>query len=167
MALQIGSEVNFSELAQLVKADQKTVDKYISLLEKSFVIFTLPVFSGNVRNEIKKNKKIYFYDTGIVNAITRNFNPIANRNDVWALFENYMIAERMKCLHQHQMEANCFFWRTTQQQEVDCVEKTKERLLAVEFKWDERVKNKFLQLLRRPIQKQKRSSYQKPIGEAF
>ncbi|KRT16637.1 ATPase [Pedobacter ginsenosidimutans] len=142
LALQIGSEVNFSELAQLVKADQKTVDKYISLLEKSFVIFTLPAFAGNVRNEIKKNKKIYFYDTGIVNAITRNFNPIANRNDVGALFENYMIAERMKFLHQHQMEADCFFWRTTQQQEIDYVEKTKERFLAVEFKWNERGKNK-------------------------
>jgi len=142
LALQVGSEVNFSELAQLVKADQKTVDKYISLLEKSFVVFSLPAFSGNVRNEIKKNKKIYFYDTGIVNAITRNFNPIANRNDVGALFENYMIAERMKFLHQHQIEAECFFWRTTQQQEIDYIEKTKEKLLAVEFKWSERGKNK-------------------------
>ncbi len=142
LALQIGSEVNFSELAQLVKADQKTVDKYINLLEKSFVIFTLPAFAGNVRNEIKKNKKIYFYDTGIVNAITRNFNSIANRNDVGALFENYMIAERMKFLHQHQMEADCFFWRTTQQQEIDYIEKTKDKLLAVEFKWNERGKNK-------------------------
>lgn len=142
LALQIGSEVNFCELAQLVKADQKTVDKYINLLEKSFVIFTLPAFAGNVRNEIKKNKKIYFYDTGIVNAITRNFNSIANRNDVGALFENYMIAERMKFLHQHQMEADCFFWRTTQQQEIDYIEKTKDKLLAVEFKWNERGKNK-------------------------
>ncbi|WP_406824232.1 ATP-binding protein [Pedobacter sp. KACC 23697] len=142
LALQIGSEVNFSELAQLVKADQKTVDKYISLLEKSFVVFTLPAFSGNVRNEIKKNKKIYFYDTGIVNAITRNFNQIANRNDVGALFENYMIGERMKYLHQHQLEAECFFWRTTQQQEIDYIEKTKQRFLAVEFKWNERGKNK-------------------------
>lgn len=142
LALQVGSEVNFSELAQLVKADQKTVDKYINLLEKSFVIFTLPAFAGNVRNEIKKNKKIYFYDTGIVNAITRNFNSIANRNDVGALFENYMIAERMKFLHQHQMEADCFFWRTTQQQEIDYVEKTKDKFLAVEFKWNERGKNK-------------------------
>ena len=142
LALQVGSEVNFSELAQLVKADQKTVDKYISLLEKSFVVFSLPAFSGNVRNEIKKNKKIYFYDTGIVNAITRNFNPIANRNDVGALFENYMIAERMKFLHQHQIEAECFFWRTTQQQEIDYIEKTKGKLLAVEFKWSERGKNK-------------------------
>jgi len=142
LALQIGSEVNFSELAQLVKADQKTVDKYISLLEKSFVVFSLPAFSGNVRNEIKKNKKIYFYDTGIVNAITRNFNSLANRNDVGALFENYMIAERMKYLHQHQIEADCFFWRTTQQQEIDYIEKTKQRFLAVEFKWNERGKNK-------------------------
>jgi predicted AAA+ superfamily ATPase len=142
LALQVGSEVNFSELAQLVKADQKTVDKYINLLEKSFVVFTLPAFSGNVRNEIKKNKKIYFYDTGIVNAITRNFNPLANRNDVGALFENYMIAERMKFLHQHQLEADCFFWRTTQQQEIDYIEKTKQKFLAVEFKWNERGKNK-------------------------
>lgn len=142
LALQIGSEVNFSELAQLVKADQKTVDKYITLLEKSFVVFTLPAFSGNVRNEIKKNKKIYFYDTGIVNAITRNFNPLTNRNDVGALFENYMIAERMKYLHQHQMEADVFFWRTTQQQEIDYIEKTNNKLLAVEFKWNEKSKNK-------------------------
>jgi predicted AAA+ superfamily ATPase len=142
LALQIGSEVNFSELAQLVKADHKTVDKYVSLLEKSFVVFTLPAFAGNVRNEIKKNKKIYFYDTGIVNAITRNFSSINNRNDVGALFENYMIAERIKFLHQHQMEADCFFWRTTQQQEVDYIEKTKLKFLAVEFKWNERGKNK-------------------------
>lgn len=142
LALQIGSEVNFSELAQLVKADQKTVDKYVNLLEKAFVVFTLPAFSGNVRNEIKKNKKIYFYDTGIVNAITRNFNPINNRNDVGALFENYMIAERMKFLHQNQIEADCFFWRTTQQQEIDYIEQSANKLLAVEFKWSERVKAK-------------------------
>ncbi|GGH16023.1 ATP-binding protein [Pedobacter zeae] len=143
LALQVGSEVNFSELAQLVKADQKTVDKYISLLEKSFVIFSLPAFSGNVRNEIKKSKKIYFYDTGIINAITRNFSPLTNRNDVGALFENYMIAERVKFLHQNQIDAECFFWRTTQQQEIDYIEKTKEKFLAVEFKWSEKGKNKF------------------------
>lgn len=142
LALQIGSEVNFSELAQLVKADQKTVDKYIHLLEKSFVVFTLPAFSGNVRNEIKKNKKVYFYDTGIVNAITRNFNPLANRNDVGALFENYMIAERMKYLHQNQIEAEIFFWRTTQQQEIDYIEKSNQNLIAVEFKWNEKGKHK-------------------------
>lgn len=142
LALQIGSEVNFSELAQLVSADQKTVEKYINLLEKSFVVFTLSSFSGNVRNEIKKNKKIYFYDTGVVNAITRNFSPLANRNDVGALFENYMIAERIKYLHQRQIDAEVFFWRTTQQQEIDYIEKKLEGIFAVEFKWSERAKNK-------------------------
>lgn len=142
LALQIGSEVNFSELAQLVKADQKTVEKYISLLEKSFVVFTLQAFSGNVRNEIKKNKKIYFYDTGIVNAITRNFNSLNNRNDVGALFENYMIAERKKYLQQNQLEAELFFWRTTQQQEIDLIEKRGDEILAVEFKWSEKSKGR-------------------------
>lgn len=140
LALQIGSEVNFSELSMLVKADQKTIEKYIGLLEKAFVVFTLPAFSGNVRNEIRKNKKIYFYDTGIVNAITRNFNSLSNRNDVGALFENYMIAERMKYLHQNQIDAKMFFWRTTQQQEIDYIEKTNEKLLAAEFKWNSSAK---------------------------
>lgn len=80
LALQVGSEVNFSEFAQLVKAHQKTVEKYIDLLEKAFVVFTLSSYSGNVRNEIKKNRKIYFYDNGIINSVTRNFNPLQNRN---------------------------------------------------------------------------------------
>lgn len=137
LALQIGSEVNFSELAQLVKADQKTVEKYVDLLEKAFVIFSLTALSGNVRNEIKKGRKIYFYDNGIINAVTRNFNPIANRNDIGALFENYMIAERIKYLHQNQIDVASFFWRTTQQQEIDYIEKRGEELLAVEFKWNE------------------------------
>jgi predicted AAA+ superfamily ATPase len=142
LALQVGSEVNFSELAQLVKADQKTVEKYIDLLEKAFVIFSVPAFSGNVRNEIKKGRKIYFYDTGIINALTRNFNPLANRNDVGALFENYMIAERIKYLYQNQIEAKYFFWRTTQQQEIDYIEQQGDNLLAVEFKWNENKKVK-------------------------
>lgn len=142
LALQVGCEVNFSELAQLVKADQKTVERYIDLLEKAFVVFSVPAFSGNVRNEIKKGRKIYFYDTGVINAITRNFNVMANRNDVGALFENYMIAERIKYLHQNQIEAKCFFWRTTQQQEIDYIEQQKDNLLAVEFKWNENKKAK-------------------------
>lgn len=142
LALQVGSEVNFSELGQLVKADQKTVEKYIDLLEKAFVIFVLPAFSGNVRNEIKKNKKIYFYDTGVINAITRNFNTLNNRSDVGSLWENYMISERKKYLQQNQIEAELFFWRTTQQQEIDYIEKRADKLLAVEFKWNERAKDK-------------------------
>lgn len=142
LALQVGSEVNFSELAQLVKADQKTVEKYIDLLEKAFVIFSLSAYSGNVRNEIKKNRKIYFYDNGIINAVTRNFNPLANRNDVGALWENYLISERIKFLHQNQIDAETFFWRTTQQQEVDYIEKTANKVLAVEFKWNPNAKAK-------------------------
>ena len=142
LALQVGSEVNFSELAQLVKADQKTVEKYIDLLEKAFVIFSLSPYSGNVRNEIKKNRKIYFYDNGIINSVTRNFNILSNRSDVGALFENYMISERMKYLQQNQIEVQSYFWRTTQQQEIDYVEETKENLLAVEFKWNENKKVK-------------------------
>ncbi len=142
LALQVGSEVNFSELAKLVRADQKTVEKYIDLLEKTFVVFSLPAFSGNVRNEIKKGRKIYFYDTGIINAITRNFNTLANRNDVGILFENYMIAERLKYLHQNQKEAKSFFWRTTQQQEIDYIEQQENSLLAVEFKWNESKKTR-------------------------
>jgi predicted AAA+ superfamily ATPase len=152
LALQVGSEVNFSELAQLVKADQKTVEKYIDLLEKAFVIFSLSAYSGNVRNEIKKNMKIYFYDNGIINSVTRNFNVIANRNDVGALFENYMISERVKFLHQNQIEADIFFWRTTQQQEIDYIEKTAERLLAVEFKWNIRAKAKIPLTFRKAYQ---------------
>lgn len=142
LALQVGSEVNFSELAQLVKADQKTVEKYIDLLEKAFVVFTLPAFSGNVRNEIKKNRKIYFYDNGIINSVTRNFNSLNNRNDVGSLWENYIISERIKYLQQNQLEAEIFFWRTTQQQEIDYIEKTGEALLATEFKWNPKAKAK-------------------------
>lgn len=142
LALQVGSEVNFSELSQLVKADQKTVEKYIDLLEKAFVIFSLTAYSGNVRNEIKKNRKIYFYDNGIINSVTRNFNVLANRNDVGALFENYMISERIKFLQQNQLEVDNYFWRTTQQQEIDYIEKSDNKLLAVEFKWNENKKVK-------------------------
>ncbi|WP_225870852.1 ATP-binding protein [Pedobacter cryophilus] len=140
LALQVGSEVNFSELAQLVKADQKTIEKYINLLEKAFVVFSLTAFAGNVRNEIKKNRKIYFYDNGIINAITRNFNSLNNRNDVGALWENYMISERIKFLAQNQLEAKTYFWRTTQQQEIDYIEQTGDAILAVEFKWRENQK---------------------------
>jgi len=142
LALQVGSEVNFSELGQLVGSDQKTVEKYIDLLEKAFVIFVLPAFSRNVRNEIRKNKKVYFYDNGVINAITKNFNSTTNRSDVGALWENYMISERKKYLQQNQVRADVYFWRTTQQQEIDYVEMQADQLLAVEFKWNERAKNK-------------------------
>ena len=98
LALQIGSEVSYNELGQLVNSSPQTVEKYINLLEKTFVIFQLSAYSNNVRNEIKKGKKIYFYDNGIRNAILGNFNPLQQRTDLGALWENYLISERVKIL---------------------------------------------------------------------
>lgn len=136
IALQVGGDVSITEIGRLVQADNKTVEKYIDLLEKAFVLFTVPAFSGNVRNEIKKGRKIYFYDNGIINAVTNNFNPIQNRNDVGALWENYIIGERKKFLNAKEADARIYFWRTTQQQEVDYIEEVKGELHAVEFKWN-------------------------------
>jgi uncharacterized protein len=142
LALQVGSEVNYNELSQLTQIDNKTVEKYIDLLEKAFVVFKLPALSGNVRNEIKKGKKIYFYDNGIINAVTGNFNPVAQRTDVGALWENYIISERIKHLNIQQTEVESYFWRTTQQQEIDYIEKNQEELLACEIKWNVKAKLK-------------------------
>jgi predicted AAA+ superfamily ATPase len=119
LALQVGSEVSYHELAQTIQADKGTVEKYIDLLEKAFVLFRLPALNRNVRNEIKKGKKIYFYDCGIRNAIINNFNAINARTDVGALWENFVIAERLKHLRYNGIDTKQFFWRTTQQQEID------------------------------------------------
>ena len=142
LALQVGSEVNYNELAKLIQIDNKTVEKYIDLLEKAFVIFKLPALSNNVRNEIKKGKKIYFYDNGIINAVTANFNPLALRTDTGSLWENYIISERVKQLNIQQNEANSHFWRTTQQQEIDYIEKSDNSILACEIKWNAKTKYK-------------------------
>lgn len=143
IALQVGSEVSVTEIGRLVQADNKTVEKYIDLLEKAFVLFTVPAFSGNVRNEIKKGRKIYFYDNGIINAVINNFNPIKNRNDVGALWENYLISERKKFLNANELDAKIYFWRTTQQQEVDYIEEIKGNLRAIEFKWNSEASARF------------------------
>ena len=142
LALQVGSEVNYNELGKLIQIDNKTVEKYIDLLEKAFVVFKLPALSSNVRNEIKKGKKIYFYDNGIINAVTGNFNPLAQRTDIGSLWENYIISERIKHLNIQQNEANSFFWRTTQQQEIDYIEKNEGQILACEIKWNAKAKYK-------------------------
>jgi predicted AAA+ superfamily ATPase len=105
LALQVGSEVSYNEIAQLVGVDKNTVNNYIDLLEKSFVIFRLNSFSKNIRNEIKANKKIYFYDNGVRNMVIGNFNNLALRQDKGALWENFMIAERMKHLSYSQSNA--------------------------------------------------------------
>ncbi|WP_439583239.1 ATP-binding protein [Dyadobacter bucti] len=143
LALQIGSEVNITEIGRLVQADNKTVEKYINLLEKAFVLFSVPALSRNLRNEIKKGQKIYFYDNGIVNAITNNFNNIKNRSDTGALWENYIISERIKLLKEKQADTKIYFWRTTQQQEVDYIEENSKGLLAAEFKWNTDTKKRF------------------------
>lgn len=135
LALQVGSEVSFHELGQMIGSDSKTIDKYIDLLEKTYVVFRLPAFSRNVRNEIKKGKKIYFYDCGIRNAIINNFKPLGSRTDTGALWENYVISERMKYLKYHNIDVVSFFWRTNQQQEIDLIEEDGEQLAAFEFKW--------------------------------
>lgn len=142
LALQIGSEVNYQELSLLVKADNKTIEKYIDLLEKAFVIFKLDAFSGNVRNEITKRKKIYFYDNGIINAVTGNLLPLSKRNDVGPLWENFIISERKKRMNIQRIDSKFYFWRSAQQQEVDYLEVTKKGMLACEIKWSAKTKAK-------------------------
>ncbi|RCR66928.1 ATP-binding protein [Larkinella punicea] len=145
LALQVGSEISYQEIGQTIGSDYKTVDKYIDLLEKTYVVFRLPALNRNVRNEIKKGKKVYFYDCGIRNAILNNFKPLQSRTDVGALWENYVISERMKFLHYQDLDATQYFWRTTQQQEIDLIEDYGERLEAYEFKWNKRDKVRFPQ----------------------
>lgn len=146
LALQVGNEVSYNELAEIIGANKQTVEKYIDLLEKAFVIFVLPALSRNVRNEIKKGKKVYFYDCGIRNAIINNFKPVQSRTDVGALWENYIIAERIKLLHYNNVDAKQYFWRTAQQQEIDLIEEHEGGLLkAFEFKWGKIEKVRFPQ----------------------
>ena len=145
LALQVGSEISYHEIGQTIGSDSKTVDKYIDLLEKAYVVFRLPALNRNVRNEIKKGKKVYFYDNGIRNAIINNFKPIQSRTDVDALWENYVISERMKFLHYKGASVNSYFWRTTQQQEIDLVEEQADELFAYEFKWNKKEKVRFSQ----------------------
>ena len=135
IALQIGSEISFHELAQLTGADHYRVERYIGLLEKAFVLVRLPACSRNVRNEIKKAKKIYFHDNGIRNAVIGNFLPLSSRTDIGALWENYLVIERMKLMNNAGCYTKGYFWRTTQQQEIDYIEEQGQRLSAFEFKW--------------------------------
>lgn len=146
LALQLGSEVNYAELGQMTGANKHTVEKYIDLLEKAYVVFVLPALNRNVRNEIKKGKKIYFYDCGIRNAIINNFQPVSSRTDTGALWENWVIAERMKFLQYKNIEAKQYFWRTTQQQEIDLIEEHEGgHLRAFEFKWGKNERPRFPQ----------------------
>lgn len=136
LALQIGNEVSYNELAQLLKSDKETVEKYIDLLEKTCIIFRLGALSRNVRNEIKQGRKIYFYDNGIRNAILGNFSVLSSRTDKGALWENFLISERFKFLGNNELDVKSWFWRTTQQQEIDYIEEHPDKILAWEFKWN-------------------------------
>lgn len=142
IALQLGNEVSYNELANLVEIDKATVSRYIDLLEKAFIVFRLNSFSRNQRNEIKNNRKIYFYDNGVRNMIINNLNPLDLRTDKGALWENFLIAERMKLQNYHQIHTANYFWRTVQKQEIDFIEEKDGRISAYEFKWNSKGKKK-------------------------
>jgi predicted AAA+ superfamily ATPase len=134
LALQVGNEVSYNELSSFVGADKITVASYIQILEKAFVIFRIGPFSRNLRNELKKTRKIYFYDNGIRNALINNLNPLNLRQDAGALWENFMISERIKLNNNFQKDANLYFWRTLQKQEIDLIEDNQGKIAGFEFK---------------------------------
>ncbi len=138
IAFQVGNEVSYRELGQITGLDPKTAERYISILEKAFIVFRLGSFSRNLRNEIRTGRKIYFYDNGIRNAVIGHLQPLAIRQDIGALWENFIICERKKRNGYQNHFTNSFFWRTTQQQEVDYIEEFNGQLTAFEIKYNEK-----------------------------
>ncbi len=141
LALQVTSEVSYNELAQTVGTDSKTIEKYVDLLEKCFIIFKLNGFARNLRTELKKAKKFYFYDNGIRNAILQNFAPLTLRQDAGALWENFFISERIKANQYAGRYVNSYFWRTSQQQEIDYIEESDGSFSVFELKWNPKKAN--------------------------
>ncbi len=137
IAFQIGGEVSLQELGNQLGISKNTVEKYLDLLSKIFILHKVEGFSRNLRKEITKNSRWYFLDNGIRNAVIANFNPIEARNDIGALWENYMISERLKYQEYRRLSSNNYFWRTYEQQEVDWVEERDGSLFGYEFKWKE------------------------------
>lgn len=138
VAFQIGNEISLAELAQNLTIDAKTVARYLDLLEKSFVLINLRGYSRNLRKEIKKKSKYYFYDNGIRNAVISSFNPLNMRNDVGMLWENFLVVERIKKQNYQKIHANNYFWRTWEQKEIDFVEEREGKLFGYEFKYSSR-----------------------------
>jgi len=138
LAFQIGNEVSYSEIASQTGINKKTAQNYLDLLEKVFVIFKIRGFSRNLRKEISKNPKYYFYDVGIRNTLINNFNPISLRNDIGMLWENYIIAERIKKQEYSGIQTNNYFWRTYDKKEIDFIEERGGKLYAYEIKWGEK-----------------------------
>ena len=141
LALQVGSEVSFNELGNLLGIDTVTVQRYVDLLEKAYVVFHIRSYSRNVRNELKKSIKIYFYDNGVRNSVISNFSPVEIRSDIGALWENFLISERIKNNAYHNKHAKYYFWRTTQKQEIDFIEEVDQNLFAYEFKYNPKKTN--------------------------
>jgi len=137
VAYQIGGEVSLQELGKQLGISKNTVEKYLDLLNKVFILHKVEGFSRNLRKEITKNSRWYFLDNGIRNAVIANFNPVHARNDIGALWENYMISERLKYQSYKRISSNNYFWRTYEQQEIDWVEEREGSLFGYEFKWKE------------------------------
>lgn len=135
LALQIGNEVSYTELSSLLGVDKITIEKYVRLLEQAFIIFPLRPFSRNLRKEIGKMRKIYFTDLGIRNSLIKNFNRLDLRNDVGALWENFLIIERIKANAAKSRRVNQYFWRTYERKEIDLLEESSGKLTGYEFKW--------------------------------
>ncbi len=134
--------MSYNELSQLIGVDKATIEKYIELLEKCFVVFRLSSFSRNLRNELKRTRKVFFYDNGVRNAILNNFLPLALRQDAGALWENFMVSERVKRNSYARDYRKIYFWRTQTQQEIDLLEEKDGVLYAYEFKWNPKRKAK-------------------------
>lgn len=141
VAFQVGGEVSYNELAINLRIDVKTVARYLDLFEKSFILYNLRGYSRNLRTEIVKKSKYYFYDNGIRNAIISNFNPIEKRNDLGALWENFLVIERLKIQSYKKIYSNNYFWRTWDKKEIDWIEEKKGNLYAFEFKYTKPRKN--------------------------
>jgi uncharacterized protein len=136
LALQVGSEVSYTELAQLTHSDQATIQRYVQLLEQAFIIFRLTNFSSNKRNEIKRARKMFFWDNGVRNSLIKDFRPVETRDDIGKLWENYIVSERMKLLTNQRMSRESHFWRNLNDSEIDYLEIYEERLDAYEIKWN-------------------------------
>jgi predicted AAA+ superfamily ATPase len=135
LAYQVGNEVSLNEIGKQLGVHKNTVEHYLDLLSKVFVIYSLGGYGGNLRKEVVKTRKWYFYDNGIRNAIINDFKPLQNRNDAGLLWEQYFLSERQKYNHYHSHSPEYFFWRTYDQQEIDLIEVQGKKMLAFETKW--------------------------------
>lgn len=142
LAFQFTQIISYHELGQLCGLNSETIERYISLLEKAFIVYRLPAYSRNLRNELKKSNKIYFYDNGLRNAVINQFNPVGLRNDIGQLWENWFVTERLKYLAYSESYRNRFFWRTLAQQELDYIEESDGILSGFECKWNPKAKGR-------------------------